>query len=189
MSDTPLTPDQEWVVRTWLDDEHLVALGEVAYWSARAERTLALVVSTLISRDSESGVIATNGLGFNTLADLGTRLVAQRVEGDQVRVIYKRLASALKKAMETRNHLLHGEWTRPAEYFPNKQRGGPPWAGPTSVVRTRSSGPSERTFTVHAVRHVAHDLALVTTRLFALFMVIESGKESPALYAHLTDED
>lgn len=185
----PLIPDQEWVLRTWLDDDHLVPLGEVAYWSARAERTLALVVSLLISRETENGVIATNGLGSHSLMDLGSRFVAQRPEGDQVRVIYKRQAAAQKQAMETRNHLLHGEWIRPAEHFSAKRRGGTPWTGPTFEIRTRSSGPSERKFTVHAVRRVAHDLALTTTRLLALFNVIEAGRATPSIYAHLTEED
>lgn len=39
------------VTSTGIDTEHLVAMGEVAVWAARVERTLALVVTALITTE------------------------------------------------------------------------------------------------------------------------------------------
>lgn len=149
---------------TGLDPAHLIAMGEVAYWAARAERTLALVVTTLISTQSETGVIVTNGMGFTPLLNLGRRLAEQRPSNDRARSIFGTLIPRVQAAMEQRNHLLHGEWTRPTH--PD---------APASVRFTRTNGQKERLYSVDQIESVAYELALVTHRLFILVLVIDSG--------------
>jgi len=150
--------------RTGLDEEHLVAMGEVAYWSARVERTLTFVVMALVSVDdvetNEIGIVATRGLSFSRLVELGGQLVElHRFEG-QVRELFKRLSGEVKTAMESRNHLLHGDWTKPRQ-------------GPATASLTRTKGTIDRVFTVEQVQDVAFDLAVLANRLFVLFLVIE----------------
>jgi hypothetical protein len=148
---------------TGLDASHLVAMGQVAYWAARAERTLALVVISLISTQSETGVTVTNGMSFGSLLDLGKRLSEERPNDDQARAVYRTLAPRLRSAMEQRNHLLHGEWTRPRSGLP------------ASVRLTRASGRKERDYSVDQIEDVAYDLADVTHRLFLLVLVIDGN--------------
>lgn len=149
---------------TGLDPRHLIAMGEVAYWAARAERTLALVVTTLISTQSETGVTVTNGMSFGALLNLGRRLAEQRPNEVRARAVFDTLAPRVQAAMEQRNHLLHGEWTRPAH--PDD---------PASVRLTRTNGQKERHYSVEQIENVAYDLARVTHRLFILVLVIDSG--------------
>jgi hypothetical protein len=145
---------------TGLDHEHLIAMGEVAYWAARAERTLALVVTAFISTESEVGVVVTNGMPFTRLLELGSQLAAHRPNDDQARDIYGRLTGPLKGAMDSRNHLLHSEWTKPQQ-------------GPASATLTRGKGKIEREFSVEAIRDVASELMRLADRMFILFLVIE----------------
>jgi len=152
------------VRRTGLDEEHLVAMGEVAYWSARLERTLTFVVMALVSDDdaetNQIGNVVTRGLSFSRLLDLGRQLVElQRFEG-QVRELFKRLSSEAKTAMESRNHLLHGDWTTPRR-------------GPATASLTRTKTTIDRVFTVEQVQDVAFDLAVLANRLFVLYLVVE----------------
>lgn len=141
-------------------------MGEVAYWSARAERTLAIVVTAFVSIDdeetSEIGDVLTRGLTSTSLTDLGTKLVKlHRFEG-QVRETFNRLSGELKTAMDSRHHLLHGDWTTPRE-------------GPATASRARSRGTVSRAFTVEQVEDVAFDLAVLSNELFALFLVVEAS--------------
>ncbi|OUD88728.1 hypothetical protein CMMCAS03_12265 [Clavibacter michiganensis subsp. michiganensis] len=62
--------------------------------------------------------------------------------------------------MDSRNHLLHSEWTKPKQ-------------GPASATLTRGKGKVEREFSVEAIRDVADELLLYADRLFILFLVIE----------------
>lgn len=149
---------------TGLDSDHLIAMGEVAYWAARAERTLALVVTTFISTQSETGVTVTNGMSFGALLSLGRRLAEQRPNDERARAIFGTLAPRVQEAMEQRNHLLHGEWTRPTH--PD---------APASVRLTRANGQKERLYSVEQIESVAYELAIVTHRLFILVLVIDSG--------------
>ena len=67
--------------KTDLSDEQLLAMGEIAYWAARVERTLGLVVAGLVNKDYEAGQLVTNGMAFHNLLVLGTRLVSLRRQG------------------------------------------------------------------------------------------------------------
>lgn len=144
---------------TDLSDGQLIATGEVAFWATRAERTLGLVVSALVNERSEAGAIVTNGMPFGRLLDLGTQLVALRPVNDQVRDLFTRFSGPLKAAMESRNHLMHGEWTTPRE-------------GPPVATRTQGKRTSEREFPLEAIESVATDLALMSNRLYVLWFVI-----------------
>lgn len=144
---------------TDIGDNHLVAIGEVAVWAARAERTLALVVSALVDAKSEAGMIVTNGMPFARLLELGTQLVSLRPVDDQVRNLFIRFSGPLRLAMGSRNHLMHSEWTMP--------RQGPPLA-----TLTRARGKTEKEFPVETIERVANDLALMSNRLFVLYLVI-----------------
>ncbi|MBB1198663.1 hypothetical protein [Curtobacterium flaccumfaciens] len=159
------SPEHKAKVRhTGLDEEHLVAMGEVAYWSARLERTLAFVVMALVSDDdgetNEIGIVATRGLPFARLLELGGHLVELRRFDGQVRDLFKRLSAEAKTAMESRNHLLHGDWTTPQQ-------------GPATASLTRTKRTIDREFTVEQVQDVAFDLAVLANRLFVLFLVVE----------------
>jgi hypothetical protein len=148
---------------TGLDQEHLVAMGEVAYWSARVERTLTLVVTALVGDDSESnevGIVVTRGLAFGRLVELGAQLVELSRFDGQVRDMFTRLSSDLKTAMQSRHHLLHGDWTTPRR-------------GPATATLTRAKGTVHRAFTVEQVQDVAFDLAVLANRLFILFLLVE----------------
>lgn len=139
-------------------------MGEVAYWSARVERTLAFVVMALISDDDgetdEIGIVVTRGLAFNHLVELGLRLVELPRYDGEIRDTFTRLSSASKAAMASRNHLLHGAWTRPQQ-------------GPAKASLTRAKGTVDRTFNVEQVQDVAFDLAVLADRLFVLFLMVE----------------
>lgn len=168
MTERPSAEHRAGVRATGLDRDHLVAMGEVAYWSARAERTLAIVVTALVSIDdemtSEIGIVLTRGLSSTSLIDLGAKLVKlHRFEG-QVREMFTRLSSELKTAMESRHHLLHGDWTTPRE-------------GPATASRIRAKGTVSRAFTVEQVEDVAFDLAVLSNQLFLLFLIVEQTIE------------
>ena len=90
---------------TDLGDQQLIAMGEVAVWAARVERTLALVVASLIGGTPDTGALVTNGLPFNRLLELGSQLATRRPEGDTVRKNIERLGAPMRLAMESRNHL------------------------------------------------------------------------------------
>lgn len=152
------------VTATGIDTEHLVAMGEVAVWAARAERTLALVVTALITTEAATGVTVTNGMSYSALSDLGERLVKQRPEDDQPRAMYLNLLPRMKEAMAHRNHLLHGEWNQLDE-------------GPASVTLTRIRGSTERTYSVDQVEQVTYELASVAKRLFLLMLIIDGALE------------
>jgi hypothetical protein len=62
--------------------------------------------------------------------------------------------------MESRNHLLHGDWTTPRQ-------------GPATASLARTKRTVDRAFTVEQVQDVAFDLAVLANRLFVLFLVIE----------------
>lgn len=154
---------------TDLSDDQLVAMGEIAYWAARAERTLGLVVATLIHKGSESGQIVTNGQPFASLLTLGARLVALRPEEDQIREVYTGMSSRLKAAMETRNHVLHSHWTRPRPH------------GPAAATLTRARGPVEREFTVEELERVADNLASLDGGFFLLNLMLHDVAEWSSL--------
>lgn len=153
---------------TGLDQAHLIAMGEVAYWSARVERTLMLVVGALVSGDdaetNEAGNVVTRGLPFGRLLELGTQLTALSRYDGQVRDLFTQLSAELRTAMENRNHLLHGDWTTP-------RRG----AAVASLARTKRT--VDKAFTVEQVQDVGFDLAVLANRLFVLFLVIEGRIE------------
>ncbi|MCJ0700228.1 hypothetical protein FRIG_03610 [Frigoribacterium faeni] len=166
MNKQPSAEHRADVRATGLDRDHLVAMGEVAYWSARVERTLSLVVMALVSDDDdetdEIGSVVTRGLSFTGLLELGAKLVKlQRFEG-QVRDMFTRLASELKAAMESRNHLLHGDWTKPG-----------PGPGPATASRVTARRTVDRTFTVEQVEDVAFELAVLSNQLFMLYLVVQ----------------
>ena len=144
--------------KTDLSDEQLLAMGEIAYWAARVERTLGLVVAGLVNKDSEAGQLVTNGMAFQNLLVLGTRLVSLRAPEDRARVLYTKLAGPLKTAMEERHHVLHSSWTRPRPH------------GPVSATLTRAKGSVEREFTIEEIESVANDLAALDDRLFLLHL-------------------
>jgi len=152
------------VTSTGIDTEHLVAMGEVAVWAARVERTLAMVITALISTEAATGATMTNGMGYSALSDLGKRLVDQRPENDHPRAICLNLLPRMKEAMAHRNHLLHGHWNQLGE-------------GPVSVTLTRMGGSKERTCSVEQVEQVAYELASVAKRLFLLVLIIDDVLE------------
>jgi len=149
---------------TDISDNHLLAIGEVTVWAARAERTLALVVSALVNANSEAGMIVTNGMGFARLLELGTQLVNLRPVDGQVRDLFVRFSGPLRIAMESRNHLMHSEWTMPRQ-------------GPPIAALTRTRGRTEKEFPVEAIERVANDLALMSNRLFVLYLVIAQAMD------------
>lgn len=166
MIERPSPEHRARVRATSLDREHLIAMGEVAYWSARLERTLAFTVMALVSDDdretNEIGIVVTRGASFSGLLELGAKLVKlHRFEG-QVRDMFTRLSADSRVAMESRNHLLHGAWTTPGK-------------GPASASRVRAKGTVDRTLTVAQVEDVAYDLAVLAEQLFMLFLVIEGA--------------
>jgi len=143
---------------TDLGDQQLIAMGEVAVWAARVERTLAIVVASLIGGTPDAGALVTNGLPFNRLLELGSQLATRRPEGDTVRKNIERLGAPMRLAMESRNHLLHGEWV--------------PWSeGIAKATLTRTRGTKEREFSVRAVEDVANDLTNLANELFWLHLV------------------
>lgn len=147
---------------TGLSDGQLIAMGEVAYWAARAERSLSLVVATLVSKESGAGTVVTNGLAFGRLVELGVQLVRLRPAADEARDRFMSLVEPLKRAMDSRNHLLHSEWTRPRE-------------GLVSATLTRAKGPVERQYSLETIEDVASSLALLSNQLFLLYLVVEDA--------------
>ena len=168
MTERPSPDHKAQARRTGLDQAHLIAMGEVAYWSARVERTLTLVVSALVSGDdahtNETGNVVTRGLPFARLLELGTQLTTLSRYDGQVRDLFGRLSTELRTAMDSRNHLLHGDWTTPRQ-------------GPATASLARSKRTVDRAFTVEQVQDVAFDLAVLANRLFVLFLVIEGRVE------------
>ena len=164
MTERPSAEHRADVRATGLDRDHLVAMGEVAYWSARTERTLALVVTALVSHDDdetdEIGHVVTRGVPFTGLLDLGAKLIKLRRFEGQVRDMFTGLSSECRAAMESRNHLLHGDWTKP----------GP---GPAVASRVTTKRTVDRPFTVEQIEDVAFDLAVLSNRLFMLFLVAQ----------------
>jgi hypothetical protein len=164
MTERPSAEHRADVRATGLDRDHLVAMGEVAYWSARTERTLALVVSALVSHDDdetdEIGNVVTRGMPFMGLLELGTKLVKLHRFAGQVRSMFTALSLDLKVAMENRNHLLHGDWTTPGQ-------------GPATATRVTARKTVDRTFTVEQVEDVGYALAGLANQLFILFLVVQ----------------
>lgn len=161
--------DRERNCGTDLSDDQLVAMGEISYWKARAERTMGLVVAILIHKGSESGQIVTIGLPFASLLTLGDRLIALRPKEDQIREVYTGMSSRLKAAMETRNHVLHSRWTRPRPH------------GPAAATLTRARGPIEREFTLEELEKVADNLASLNAGFFLLSLMLHDAAERSSL--------
>lgn len=168
MTERPSPEHRAQVRSTGLDQEHLVAMGEVAYWAAQVELTLTFVVMALVSDDdmetNEIGIVVTRGLSFHRLLELGGQLVQLGRYKGQVRELFTSLSGDLRAGMEDRNHLLHGNWTRPQH-------------GPASASLSRTKGTVDRSFTVEQIEDVAFELAVLADRLFILFFVIEGQVE------------
>jgi hypothetical protein len=96
---------------TGLSDEHLIALGEVAYWASRTEALLAQVVAAFLRPDDDLGSAVTDGMQLRHLLELGRRLAGRFDPSFQPRRMFESIAGPAEKAMADRNHLLHGYWT------------------------------------------------------------------------------
>lgn len=161
-----LTPgsDEHWeAVHTGLAADHLIALGQVAYWSARIDTTLPLLAAALIrasDRPRTPKQARVIGLDFSSIFAKTSSLVAELDPDDQIRVLYERDASAVKKAMEDRNHLLHAYWLR-----------GP--REPAIAQRTRREGTTTTPFSAADVERVAVALANLSDRLWLVYAVAD----------------
>jgi hypothetical protein len=161
-----LTPgsDEHWeAVHTGLAADHLIALGQVAYWSARIDTTLPLLAAALIrasDRPRTRNQAEVAGLTFSAIFKKTCALVAELDSADQVRVLFERDASAIQKAMEDRNHLLHAYWLR-----------GP--REPAVAQRTRRGGTTTTPFSAADVERVAVDLANLSDRLWLIYAVAD----------------
>lgn len=161
-----LTPgsDEHWqAVHTGLAADHLIALGQVAYWSARIDTTLPLLAAALIrasDRPRTRKQAEVVGLTFSQILKKTSGLVAELDGADQVRVLFERDASAVQKAMEDRNHLLHAYWLR-----------GP--REPAMAQRTRREGTTTTPFSAADVERVAVDLANLSDRLWLIYAVAD----------------
>lgn len=157
-----LTPgsDQHWeAVQTGLAADHLIALGQVAYWSARIDTTLPLLAAALIrasNRPRTQRQAQVVGLTFSAIFTKTSALVAELDPTNQVRVMFERDAGAVKKAMEDRNHLLHAYWLR-----------GP--REPAIAQRTRREGTTTTPFSAADVERVAVALADLSDRLWLVY--------------------
>lgn len=161
-----LTPgsDEHWeAVHTGLAADHLIALGQVAYWSARIDTTLPLLAAALIhasDRPRTPKQAQVVGLTFSSIFEKTSALVAELDPADQVRVLFERDASAVKKAMEDRNHLLHAYWLR-----------GP--REPAMAQRTRKEGTTTTPFSAADVERVAVALANLSDRVWLVYAVAD----------------
>jgi hypothetical protein len=169
MTDQPATSRRAGNRGTDLSDAQLLAMGEIAHWAARAERTLGLVVANLVNKGAESAEIVINGMTLANLLDLGTRLVALRPMDDAIREIYTSMSGPFKTAMETRNHVLHSRWTRPRPH------------GPAKATLTRAKGAREREFTVDKIEGVADTLANIDGGFFILYLMLHNAAEWASL--------
>ncbi|WP_314451687.1 hypothetical protein [uncultured Microbacterium sp.] len=165
-----LTPgsDEHWeAVHTGLATDHLIALGQVAYWSARIDTTLPLLAAALIrasNRPRTRKQAEVVGLPFSSIFEKTSVLVAELDAADQVRVLFERDASAIKKTMEDRNHLLHAYWLR-----------GP--REPAMAQRTRRGGTTTTPFSAADVERVAVDLAHLSDRVWLISAVADGVLE------------
>lgn len=168
MTNAPSPEHRARVRQTQLDPEQLRAMGEVAVWSARVEHALSLVVMALISDDdvetNEIGIVMTRGVPFSRLLEMGAQLVKLRRYEGEVRDRFAELSTASRLAMETRNLLLHGHWTRPLE-------------GPALTRLLRKTGSPTRAFTVTQIEDASYDLAAAAEELLVLFLTIEGRIE------------
>lgn len=161
-----LTPgsDEHWeAVHTGLAADHLIALGQVAYWSARIDTTLPLLAAALIrasDRQRTRKQAEVVGLTFSQILEKTSALVAELGAADQVRVLFERDAIAIQKAMEDRNHLLHAYWLR-----------GP--REPAMAQRTRRDGTTITPFSAADVERVAVNLANLSDRLWLIYAVAD----------------
>lgn len=161
-----LTPgsDEHWeAVHTGLAADHLIALGQVAYWSARIDTTLPLLAAALIrasNRPRTRKQVEVVGLPFTSIFERTTALVAELDAADQVRVMFERDASAIRKTMEDRNRLLHAYWLR-----------GP--REPAMAQRTRRGGITTTPFSAADVERVAVNLANLSDRVWLIYAVAD----------------
>ncbi|MBT1683783.1 hypothetical protein [Curtobacterium flaccumfaciens] len=165
-----LTPgsNERWeAVHTGLAADHLIALGQVAYWSARIDTMLPLLAAALIRasdrpRTRKQAVVV--GLTFSAIFKKTSALVAELQPTDQIRVLFDRDASAIRTAMEDRNHLLHAYWLR-----------GP--REPAIAQRTRREGTTTTPFSAADVEQVAFALANLSDRVWLIYAVADGIME------------
>lgn len=161
-----LTPgsDQNWeVLHTGLAADHLIALGHVAYWSARIDSTLPLLAAALIRTSSRSFTAKeaqVQGMTFAAIFEKTTALIGELAVDDQVRRMFEEDANAIFAAMQDRNHLLHAYWLR-----------GP--REPAIAQRTRKNGTTRTEFTAADVEQIAVRLARLSDRLWLTYAIAE----------------
>lgn len=160
---TPGSAEHWEALHTGLAADHLVALGQVAYWSARIDTTLPLLAAALIRTSprartpKEAQVV---GLTFASIFTKTSELVRELDPSEQIRILFERDAAAVKRAMEDRNHLLHAYWLR-----------GP--REPAIAQRTRREGTTTTPFSAADVERVAVALANLSDRLWLVYAVAD----------------
>ncbi|MBT1673410.1 hypothetical protein [Curtobacterium flaccumfaciens] len=161
-----LTPGshENWeVLHTGLAADHLVALGHVAYWSARVDSTLPLLAAALIRTSSKSFTAKeaqVQGMTFTAIFEKTSELIGELAVDDQVRRMFAQDADAIFAAMQDRNHLLHAYWLR-----------GP--REPAIARRTRKNGTTRTEFTAADVEQIAVRLATLSDRLWLTYAVAD----------------
>lgn len=150
---------------TGLSPAHLRALGEVAYFAANLENTVAALCAQLIDPIEERGTLVVAGMPFGSVVELAERLLKQS-RGDQPSSVLSAL-KASSAAMEERNVLLHGLWSRNLleTYSANV------------TLTRRTKVVKRRAVTVQEVRRAAHDLETAGERMFVELLTLYSVDE------------
>jgi len=164
-----------------LDEEHLLALGRIAYWASRTEGILREIAEYMVrGRIGPRGDVlntAFRGAGYGELEGLVLRLVdrADDYGNPEIKYIKSGLAIA-KVAMEMRNTLFHGEWVLPAD--------GPGISHPTAVMGKRSGKEPNRSqqFDMATADNVSEVVAEAAEILAGVYLLVDGSASLEELH-------
>ena len=150
-------PSVDRVSLTGLNREHLLALGEVAFWAAKVERTMAEMAVSLLTPETSGGYAVVETMQFAQIDQLIVRLLKQRQSAFGTE--YAETIKAVREAMKARNSLLHGYWD-------GKFNGGTPLLD--SIKNGIDRKP--RAVPLSEVQGAANELLIAHDQLFVLWL-------------------
>lgn len=93
-----------------VSDEHLLALGRLAYHAAQLEFIVEVLLNELIDEDPAVGAAMTGGMSFAARHQRILALIPLRDEDELFSPLFRDHLAWAKQAMEERNRLLHSRW-------------------------------------------------------------------------------